>query len=68
MVINEIEYRQKTNDKIERLYQMAESKLKEAETYQDIEVAKRMLIAGLDIAVAATHNAIQRNKKENELY
>ena len=68
MVMNEIEYRNKTNAKIDKFYQMAESKLNEATTYQDIEVAKRMLIAGLDIAVAATHNAIQRSKKENELY
>ena len=66
--MNEEYYRQKTNDKIEKLYQMAGDKLKEAKTDQDVEIAKRMLIAGLDIATAATHNAIQRNKKENEFH
>lgn len=66
--MNEQELRSKTNDKIEKFYKMAEDKLKEAETDNDIEMAKRMLMAGLDISIASTHNAIEKMKKENELY
>jgi len=66
--MTEQEARKKTNDKIEKLYQMAETKLNEAKTDQDLDIARRMLIAGLDIAIVATSNAIERMKKENELY
>jgi len=62
------EARKKTNDKIGKLYQMAGDKLKDAKTDQDTDIARRMLIAGLDIAIVATKNAIERMKKENELY
>lgn len=68
MVMTEQDYRNKTNAKIDKLYHMAEVKLKGAKTDQDVEIAKRMLIAGLDIATAATANAIQRNKQQNEFH
>jgi len=66
--MTEEQARKKTNDKIEKLYQMAENKLNEAKSDQDTDVARRMLIAGLDVAIVATQNAIERMKKENELY
>ncbi len=66
--MTEQEARNNTNSKIERLYQMAEDKLNEDTTEQDIDIARRMLIAGLDIATSATRNAIERAKRENEFY